>query len=224
MTESAPPDDPASEIFSMVGMLYAVLLAFVVIVVWEFSSAVGDDAQAEANDVSQIYFTARALPEPQRGHMMALASDYATTVAYREWPAMRRGQTDGQARSQVAQMRVEIMSLRPADGQQEILMTQTLDAINALVDARRARTRAIESPVPPIMWAGLVGGAAVTVGLTLLLGSVRSGRALLLTSGMAALLMFTLWLIYEMSHPFSGPTGHGPDAFLAILARFEEFS
>jgi hypothetical protein len=223
MTKSQPAGDQVSAIFSMIGVLYAVLLAFVVIVVWEFAGSIRDSAQAEANEVSQVYFTARALPEPQRGRMMALARDYAATVAHEEWPAMRRGRTEPKARSQVAQMRVEITGLRPADDRQVILMTQTLDAINSLVDARRERTRAISSPVPSIMWIGLIGGGAVTVGVTLLIGSARSRRHLLVMSAMTVLMLYTLWLTYEMSHPFSGPTGLEPDPFLAILGRFEEF-
>ena len=51
-------------IHQMVGMLYAILLAFVVIIVWEAASKADTDAQAEANKLSQIYFTARGLPQP----------------------------------------------------------------------------------------------------------------------------------------------------------------
>jgi Protein of unknown function (DUF4239) len=154
---------------------------------------------------------------------MALARDYAATVARQEWSAMRHGQTSARARSQVAQLRVEIMTLRPVDARQEILMGQILDAVNALVDARRERTGAVASPVPPIMWIGLLGGAALTIGFTLFIGSVRSRRHLLMTAAMTILLLFTLWLTYEMSRPFDGPTGLGPDAFLAVVARFQEF-
>lgn len=216
--------DVASAIFSMVGVLYAILLAFVVIVVWEAFSAVSDHAQAEANHVSRIYFTSRALPEPQRSHLIGLANDYASTVVSQEWPAMRDGETSPQARVQVARMRTEAMSLRPADASQEILMAQTLDAINALVDARRMRTAAIDSPVPGIMWVGLIAGATIAIGFTFFFGYGRLGPQLLMVAGMTALLAFTLWLTYEMSYPYSGPTGVEPHAFRTILERFREFS
>lgn len=216
--------DVAGAIFSMVGVLYAILLAFVVIVVWEGASAVRGETQAEANDVSQVYFTARALPEPQRSQLTGLAQAYASTVVNEEWPAMQRGRTSAKARSQVAGMRAAITSLRPADGRQEILMNQTLDAINALVDARRERTGAVSSAVPPVMWIGLVAGATITIGFTFFFSYGRLVPQLLMVSAMTALLAFTLWLTYEMSHPFDGPTGIGPDAFTAVLDRFKEFS
>jgi hypothetical protein len=216
--------DVAGAIFSMIGVLYAVLLAFVVIVVWEASSSTHDHTQSEANDVSQIYFTARALPQPQRTQLTRLAADYASTVAYQEWPAMQRGQTSAKARADIAGMRTTVMALQPVDNRQQILMSQTLDAINALVDARRQRTGAVQPPVPPIMWFALIAGAAITVGFTFFFSYGRLVPQLVMVSAMTAMLAFTLWLTYEMSYPFSGPTGRGPDAFLEILSRFKEFS
>lgn len=73
----------ASADFAMVGVLHAVPLAFVVVEVWQ----AGDDAQqysqAETNDVAQVYFTARALPEPQRTRLTTLCRAYAETVVRR---------------------------------------------------------------------------------------------------------------------------------------------
>lgn len=213
----------AGAIFSMIGVLYAVILAFVVIVLWESDSAVRDHTQEEANDVSQIYFTARALPQPQRAQLTGLARDYADIVAHKEWPAMRSGQTSAGARADVAAMRTDIMAMKPADAGQQILMSQTLDAINALVDARRERTSALTPPVPTVMWVALVAGAALTVGFTFLFGYERFGRHLTMVTSMTALLAFILWLTYQMSHPFTGPVAQGPDAFLEVLDRFTEF-
>lgn len=114
----------------------------------------------------QIYFTARGLPQPQSTQLTRLARDYAANVADEEWPLMRRGRTSPHARELVAQMRVTANSLRPTNIHDEVLMTQTLDAINALVDTRRERTAAIEPPVPAVLWTGLIVGAVITVGFT----------------------------------------------------------
>lgn len=218
-----PHHDVASAIFSMVGVLYAVILAFVVIVVWENDSDAGDDTQVEANDVSRLYFTARALPEPQRHELMDLARDYADTVTHDEWPLMRQGGTSPKARQLVARMRVTAQGLQPATARDEILMGSSLEAINQLVDARRDRTGALTSPVSPLMWAGLIAGSAITIGFTFLFDHARFVPHLIMVGSMSALIAFTLWLIYDMSLPFAGTSAIGPDAFTQILQRFREF-
>ncbi|MGH3735450.1 MAG: DUF4239 domain-containing protein [Micromonosporaceae bacterium] len=210
-------------VHQMVGMLYAILLAFVVIIVWETASKADDDSQVEANKVSQIYFTARDLPEPQRGQLTGLAKQYATTVVDEEWPLMAQGETSAKARALVGKMRTTAHDLRPASAHDEILMDQTLTAINELVEARRARTDAVESKIPPIMWAGLIVGAALTVGITFVYDYTRYVPHFLMVSAMTLLTVFLLWLTWEMSQPFDGPTGVGPDAFATIRDRFAEF-
>ena len=218
-----PHHDVAGAIFAMVGVLYALILAFVVIVVWENNTAANDNAQIEANDVSRLYFTARALPEPQRGTLMGLARDYAGVVAQDEWALMADGKTSPKAREYVARMRVTAQNMEPASAREEILMGNVLDSINQLVDARRDRTSALTSPVSPVMWAGLVAGSLITIGFTFFFDHSRFVPHLIMVGSMAALIAFIMWLTYDMSLPFAGSNAIGPDAFTQILQRFREF-
>ncbi len=218
-----PHHDVAAAVFSMVGVLYALILAFVVIVVWENHSASTAEVNVEANEVSRLYFTARALPEPQRTEVMELAREYAAIVADEEWPLMALGQSSAKARAAVARMRVFIQAMQPATARDEILMSNSLDAINALVDARRARTGALVSPVAPIMWVGLIAGSVITVAFTFIFDHSRYVLHLLMVGSMAALIAFTLWIVHDMSLPFSGLNAIGSDAFTQILQRFREF-
>lgn len=218
-----PHQETAGAIFSVVGVLHAVILAFVVIVVWENDRKARDDIQVEASAVARVYFTARALPAPQQHELMTLSRDYAATVAHEEWRLMAGGHTSPRARQQVAAMRVTTHELRPATGDQEILMTSTLDAIDALVEARRERTAALTAPVSPIMWLGLAVSSALTVAFTFLFDRSRLGLHLVMVGSVTALITFMLWLIHDMSLPYSGTSAVGPEAFEQILQRFREF-
>jgi hypothetical protein len=218
-----PHQDAAGAIFSMVGVLHAVVLAFVVIVVWEADGLVRDESQVEANAVSRIYFTARSLPEPQGPQLMSLARDYAGTVAREEWPMMAGGRTSPTARRQVSELRVTAQQLRPTSPDQEILMASTLDAINDLVDARRERTSALTSPLSSPMWIGLVMSSVLTVGFMCLFNRAAYVLHLLMVGPVAVLLVFILWLIHDLSLPFAGASAVAPDAFNQVLQRFQEF-
>lgn len=223
------PDDAtrhqeaANAIFSMVGVLHAVILAFVVIVVWENDVRARKDGQVEANAVARVYFTARSLPEPQRSKLMGLSREYAATVAREEWPLMAHGRTSAPARQHVANLRLTAHELRPTTADQEILMTGTLDAINELVDARRERTSALTPPLSPLMWTGLAVSSVLTIGFMFLFNRPTYPLQVLMVGPVAALTVFVLWLIHDLSHPFTGTSAVGPDAFDQILQRFDEF-
>ena len=81
-----PPDrreaqnNVAGFIFAVLGVAYAVLLAFVVIAVWEDYKTAQTNVESEANELAGVYFLASRLPEPQRTHVQDLARTYARVV------------------------------------------------------------------------------------------------------------------------------------------------
>lgn len=218
-----PHQEAADAVLSIVGVLYAVILGFVVIVVWENHNQARANSQVEASAVARVYFTARSLPEPQRLALMNHARDYADTVAHTEWPLMASGRTSAEARQHVAELRLTTHQLRPERADQEILMADTLEAIDALVEARRERTSALTAPLSPLMWSGLVAGSALTVGFTFLLNRPGYPMHLFLAGGTAGMITFVLWLVHDLSLPFTGIGAVGPDAFDHVLQRFREF-
>src|SRR4051812_37915502 len=60
-------NDVAGFIYSVIGVIYGVLIAFIVVVVWEHHTAAEQAVQNEANAVIQIYRDAEAFPDPFRG-------------------------------------------------------------------------------------------------------------------------------------------------------------
>src|SRR5215208_150217 len=70
-------NDVAGFIYAALGVIYAVLLALVVIAVWEEYQAASETVEQEANAVAEIYWLANRLPEPQGTHLQELARSYA---------------------------------------------------------------------------------------------------------------------------------------------------
>jgi hypothetical protein len=77
--------------FSVIGVLYAVLLAFVVIAVWENYNATGTAIRNEAKAVGDMAQLSYALPEPQGAEMRRLLDAYVKEVQQSEWVTMARG-------------------------------------------------------------------------------------------------------------------------------------
>jgi uncharacterized membrane protein YgaE (UPF0421/DUF939 family) len=62
-------NDVAGFIYAVLGVAYAVLLAFVVIVVWQEYKTAQTNVESEANELAGVYFLASRLPESERTHV-----------------------------------------------------------------------------------------------------------------------------------------------------------
>ena len=88
-----PHNDVAGFIYAALGVIYAVVLALVVIAVWGEYDAASETVEQEANSVAEIFWLAHRLPEPEGSHLQELARSYAEEVTHKEWPLMEQGQT-----------------------------------------------------------------------------------------------------------------------------------
>src|SRR5215211_7244931 len=91
-TSRQPHNDVAGFIYAALGVIYAVLLALVVIAVWEEYEAARVTVEQEANAAADIFWLANRLPEPRGTHIQELVRSYAEEVVYREWPLMEQGE------------------------------------------------------------------------------------------------------------------------------------
>jgi hypothetical protein len=84
-------NDVAGFIYAALGVIYAVLLALVVIAVWETYRAASETVEQKANAAAEIFWLADRLPEPRGTHIQELVRSYAEEVVHREWPLMEQG-------------------------------------------------------------------------------------------------------------------------------------
>ena len=85
-------NDVAGFIYAALGVIYAVLLALVVIAVWGEYDAANETVEQEANALAEIFWLGNRLPEPEGSHLQELRRSYAEEVAHKEWPLMEQGQ------------------------------------------------------------------------------------------------------------------------------------
>src|SRR5207244_3612959 len=82
----------AGFIIAIVGVIYAVMLALVVIAVWEQFEGARAIVEREANQLAGLYRLTDALPAGARPRLRQGIADYTRIVVDDEWPAMQRGQ------------------------------------------------------------------------------------------------------------------------------------
>jgi hypothetical protein len=215
-------NDVAGFIYAVIGVIYAVLLALVVVAVWEEHEAAGVTAREEANELADVFWLAHRFPEPEGPRIQGLARSYTTVVAEEEWPLMARGGgSSPEAWALMDEMRLGVQGLEVRTRADGVLFEQGLERVDELADARRARMVEAEEGVPVVLWAVLVFGGIVTVGFTYLFGLENTWSHRLMVAAVAGLIALVLFTIGSLEYPFSGGTRIGPEAFELVLKRFE---
>jgi hypothetical protein len=222
-------NDVAGFIYAALGVIYAVLLALVVIAVWEEYDAASDTVEQEANAVAEIFWLAHRLPEPEGSHIQELARSYAEEVSHKEWPLMEQGRTPLMTSQEgtpagwtlIDDIRANLQEFQPRTPADEQIYAEGLDQVQRLADARRMRLVAAEEGVPGVLWAALIFGGVAAVGFTYLFGLESTWVHRLMVVTLAAVIGLVLFTIGALEHPFSGGARIGTEAFDLVLERFE---
>jgi hypothetical protein len=218
-------NDVAGFLYAVVGVIFAVLLALLVIAVWEQYQRANETVESEANAVAEIAWLAHRLPEPEHHVLQEDARSYAQEVVDQEWPLMEQGLGGAQSLPEgwdlIDDMRATLQEFEPSTAAEQALYAEGLDQIERLNDARRMRIVAAKEGLPGVLWAVLVFGGVVTVGFTYLFGMRNSWAHRLMVMSLTAVIALVLFTIWAMEDPFSGGARLEPSAFELILERFE---
>ncbi|MGF1431179.1 DUF4239 domain-containing protein [Kitasatospora sp. LaBMicrA B282] len=212
-------NDVAGFIFAAVGVIYAVLLAFVVVTVWTNNDGARKTTFQEADAVAGIYWISRQLPAPVGPQLEQQSLTYARTVMDDEWPLMARHQSSPDATQLVYDMRDSVFSINPTNAQQQTLYEHAVSHVEDLASQRRERLNEVDDEVPSILWAALIVGGLLTVGFTFLFGLPNTLAHSLMVLSLGGLVVISLLVIKEMNFPFTGVTAVKPTAFEVFLQR-----
>ena len=218
-------NDVAGFLYAVVGVTYAVLLALLVIAVWEQYQRARETVESEANATVEIAWLDHGLPKTEGQHLQQDARSYAQEVVDEEWPLMEQGIEGERGTPEgwdlIDDMRATLQEVEPRTEAEQELYGEGLDEIQRLGDARRMRLVQAEEGMPGVLWVVLVLGAVVTVGFTYLFGLRNSWAHRLMVMSLTAVIVLVLFTIGVMDDPFTGGARIEPSAFDLILERFE---
>ncbi|HEY6325580.1 MAG TPA: hypothetical protein VIW73_03550 [Candidatus Cybelea sp.] len=198
-------NDVAGFLFSAVGVLYAVVLGFVVVVVWQKYDGAVSNVENEVDATGNLYHVVDGFPPGPRVTIRAGLMDYIGIVLNTEWPAMERDQEV----PQLGAVRLESVSyaidtFSPANFQQFAAQQAAIADEQRLFDARRARLVATVPAVPAVLWFALVVGALAMVAFCYIFGVENRPAQLVMTAILVGLIGILFVVIEEFSTPFSG--------------------
>jgi hypothetical protein len=208
-------------IIAVVGVIYAVLLAFVVIVAWENSVSAERIVGQEASTLRGLYRESAAFPDETQEELHVLVRQYADEVVELEWPAMAEGVPgDSRAGAVFDEMAETLASAQVTTPAQEEFLGAEAERLSQLVSLRSQRLDYADRTIPGVLWTALIVGGIVTIGFALLFGLQRAVLHSLMLGSLAALIGVLLFVAVEMDRPFAGGVAVQPEPFERVLADF----
>jgi len=212
----------SSSVFQLAGVLYAVLVAFLVVVVWEQFGDAEDASGLEAAAIGDLLRDSEALPVESRTLIEQSLIAYTRNVVDDEFPRMQRGERIEDQSDELFAVWQSYLKVQPETRTEIAFFDQAIGRLNDLSADRKLRVSTADASVPTPLWILLLGGGGVVIGFTFLFGT-RDLLAHALAVGLtSALLAFVMYLIFLLEHPYVGELSVQPTPYINVLDAWTE--
>jgi hypothetical protein len=212
--------DVAGFILAVVGILYGVLLGFMVVIQWEQYTTAVIDASAEAGSVSNVYRDAVALG-PAGRPLAAAVRNYVEQLTYVDYPYVAKhlegDPTVDRAFNSVLTAVIKLRENVPTDS---FFVNQAVEDVAAVSQGRRTRIEDSSATLPGPLWLALLAGGVLTIGFTYFFGLESFRAQAIMVSALAVIIALSLFVILDFDLPFSGQTAIKPTSLKSDLVEF----
>jgi predicted membrane chloride channel (bestrophin family) len=205
--------------FATVGVIYAVLLAFAVIVAWERFSDAEAAVVHEAGSAATLYRLA-AGPEPEASETRAALSNYLKLAIAVDWPRMAAERESREVTTALNALYASALRLAQSGARPAAVVVQVFNQLDGITQARRSRLHLALGIVPTMVWGVLVVGALLTVGFTFFFGTANLKAQVMMTGSLSIIVFMGLYVIVSLDHPFTGSVHVESGPLQAVLEDF----
>lgn len=192
-------------LFNALGLIYAVLIAFVVYATWDDYESSQDYCGREANTLQSLFFDSDGLPEQNRAAIKAGIIDYLKCVIDEDWPLLAKGEDNPNSRNKLMKLwdlYVKMDTLR--DAKQQAFFQESIKKLNEVTELRRLRIISSVNHIPAMIWIVIIIGALTSIGFSLFFGTKSFKLQAIMTALFAMTNAIILILIFDLDHPFTG--------------------
>lgn len=212
-------NDAKGVVLSVVGVVYAVVLGFVAIGVWERFDQAEIRTYDEAANLQVAYRDADSFPE--RAALRTALRGYTAEIISYDWTCMERSEQAPLTRVRIERLLQTIRDLPVKTAAQQDVHAETIQAFRAALSDRDARLSMSETGLNPIMWFVLFAGALLTVGFTCVLGFRLYPVRIFMLGALGAMIGLVLYLTISLDYPFRGAVRVTPEAFSHAIYNYD---
>jgi hypothetical protein len=206
-------------VYLQIGVVFAVLLAFVFNEVWGEYNVAAQAVNGECGALHGAAILAHSLPDQQGLGIERAIQNYAHVVINVEWATLERRGANPEAISAfeaVAEAAGHLNVTRPADA---AVQGQILSLVAQAHAFRETRAFQANRGLPIVIWLVLASYALILVAFVLLAGVESLAGHLLFTVSFAISIALVLVLVRMLDYPFEGALALSNDDFVKTLER-----
>ncbi|MDR3713138.1 MAG: DUF4239 domain-containing protein [Puia sp.] len=210
-------------IYGGIVAVYSILLAFIVVIVWQQYQNTGDRIQEESSKVFNLYRASYAFPDSSTGKKIrTTVINYVSSVVTDEFPAMEHDTTSPITQKRYNQVWDMVYAIRPVTDNEKTWYASMVTSVNQFGEARIIRVSDMDPSLPPLMWKILLAGGLIIILFAILFKTNNNGAHFLKILMFSIIIVFNLILVDMLDHPYKGMLRIEPTAFTKILNHYKE--
>jgi hypothetical protein len=205
---------------AMLSALFLLVFAIAVIIPWTVADSARQNTYAEARSLTEAYWDTGDLPPEAKQEIRGRINAYTNFVVNREWRSMGDGRLDDEGWKQLDALRVSLNRLELQNKNQSSARDNIVERVKETYAFRRQRAVDAQSSLPAGVSILTALTGAIIIIFPFLAGARPRGITLLPLLVMSVMLGISVYLVFNIEHPFTGGLAVGPDAFNSALQEF----
>ena len=197
-------NDVAGVILGVLAAIYGIVLALVIVSLYDDFRQTKTDIRNEASGLAMVYRDSRSFSPPVAEAVRQHVAAYIFDVQNQEWRDLSHGKESEHAWNELNSLYSVLEAYQPKTFSQQVFYREVVQRVNDLMTARRERLNDAEESIPSTFAVLILFGAFLTLGFTFIFGVKDVRIHAVMAIAVAILIGFNLLVALELDYPFSG--------------------
>ncbi|OBA99256.1 hypothetical protein A5662_15465 [Mycobacteriaceae bacterium 1482268.1] len=191
--------------FAVVGVVYAIIMGFLISVLWGEVTHASNLAQTEGSYAIQMARYTEAFDEPVRSRLREDLLEYQRALLV-EFDEVSRGGKLFTAEGALERLRATYAEIQPRDDIQRAALAGSLDSLKETTLDRTQRVLIAEEDVgpPPAIWTVIILTSTLVLAFAIFFGEAQARMHTLIVATIGVLVAGNIFLVMELAYPYLG--------------------
>jgi hypothetical protein len=214
-------NEVAGIMFGGISLIYSLVLAFVIVAVWENYEGLNKTIENETDKINGIMSHTSTLPDSLKFPVNIALYNYCNQVVKQEWRMKTTNEQDQP--SAIPALRMMLLKHYPGDKMQEGVFNVIDGDLSAISDLRRDRLSHNRSQVPPIVWLILKIGSIMLVVFSYFFNVPSQNLKRIYLFFLSSFIGMCMFLLYTLDHPFNGSSAISYLPYKNIIRELKQY-